>query len=30
TGTYIVRVRSFGETGLGKFKLKVTKLQPVK
>jgi hypothetical protein len=30
TGTYIIRVRSFGETGLGKFKLKVTKLQPVK
>jgi hypothetical protein len=30
TGTYIVRVRSFGETGIGKFKLKVTKLQPVK
>ena len=30
TGTYIVRVRSFGETGVGKFKLKVTKLQPVK
>lgn len=29
TGTYIVRVRSFGETGVGKFKLKVTKLQPV-
>ncbi len=29
-GTYIVRVRSFGETGVGKFKLKVTKLQPVK
>jgi hypothetical protein len=30
TGAYIVRVRSFGETGVGKFKLKVTKLQPVK
>lgn len=30
TGTYIIRVRSFGETGVGKFKLKVTKLQPVK
>ena len=30
TGTYIVRVRSFGETGVGTFKLKVTKLQPVK
>ncbi len=29
-GTYIVRVRSFGETGIGKFKLKVTKLKPVK
>jgi hypothetical protein len=30
TGTYIIRVRSFGETGVGAFKLKVTKLQPVK
>jgi subtilisin-like proprotein convertase family protein len=30
TGTYIIRVRSFGETGVGNFKLKVTKLQPVK
>jgi hypothetical protein len=30
TGTYIVRVRSFGETGGGPFKLKVTRLQPVK
>ncbi|WP_066382902.1 MULTISPECIES: PPC domain-containing protein [unclassified Anabaena] len=30
TGTYIVRVRSFGETGVGPFKLKVTKLQPMK
>lgn len=30
TGIYIVRVRSFGETGVGKFKLKVTKLQPIK
>ena len=30
TGNYIVRVRSFGETGVGPFKLKVTKLQPVK
>jgi hypothetical protein len=30
TGTYIIRVRSFGETGVGPFKLKVTKLQPVK
>ncbi|MBW4646894.1 MAG: PPC domain-containing protein [Goleter apudmare HA4340-LM2] len=29
-GTYIVRVRSFGETGVGNFKLKVTKLQPIK
>ena len=30
TGNYIIRVRSFGETGVGPFKLKVTKLQPVK
>lgn len=30
TGTYIIRVRSFGETGIGAFKLKVTKLQPIK
>lgn len=30
TGNYIVRVRSFGQTGGGLFKLKVTKLQPVK
>ncbi|WP_016952474.1 PPC domain-containing protein [Anabaena sp. PCC 7108] len=30
TGNYIIRVRSFGETGIGQFKLKVTKLQPVK
>jgi hypothetical protein len=30
TGTYVIRVRSFGETGLGDFKMKVTKLQPVK
>ncbi|MCC5636111.1 PPC domain-containing protein [Nostoc sp. CHAB 5844] len=30
TGIYIVRVRSFGETGVGSFKLKVTKLQPIK
>ncbi|MEA5577737.1 PPC domain-containing protein [Anabaena sp. UHCC 0451] len=30
TGNYIVRVRSFGETGVGTFKLNVTKLQPVK
>lgn len=29
-GTYIVRVRSFGETGVGRFKLKVTQLRPVK
>ena len=29
-GIYFVRVHSFGETGVGKFKLKVTKLQPVK
>ncbi|NWF60885.1 MAG: PPC domain-containing protein [Fischerella sp.] len=29
-GPYIVRVRSFGETGVGAFKLKVTRLQPVK
>ncbi|MBD2566357.1 PPC domain-containing protein [Anabaena lutea] len=29
-GNYIIRVRSFGETGVGEFKLKVTKLQPVK
>ncbi|MBW4564379.1 MAG: PPC domain-containing protein [Mojavia pulchra JT2-VF2] len=30
TGIYIIRVRSFGETGVGNFKLKVTKLQPMK
>ncbi|MBD2593832.1 peptidase [Nostoc sp. MBR 210] len=30
TGIYIIRVRSFGETGVGNFKLKVTKLQPIK
>jgi Bacterial pre-peptidase C-terminal domain len=30
TGPYIVRVRSFGETGVGSFKLKVTRLQPAK
>ncbi|MBD2359820.1 MULTISPECIES: PPC domain-containing protein [unclassified Anabaena] len=30
TGTFIIRVRSFGETGVGAFKLKVTKLQPMK
>jgi hypothetical protein len=29
-GTYIIRVRSFGKTGVGTFELKVTKLQPVK
>lgn len=27
-GTYVVRVRAFGETGIGSFKLKVTRLQP--
>ncbi|WP_375497677.1 PPC domain-containing protein [uncultured Nostoc sp.] len=30
TGNYVIRVRSFGETGIGAFKLKVTKLQPIK
>ncbi|MDB9538933.1 PPC domain-containing protein [Anabaenopsis tanganyikae CS-531] len=30
TGKYIIRVRSFGETGVGLFELKVTKLQAVK
>ncbi|MCM0593903.1 MAG: PPC domain-containing protein [Gloeotrichia echinulata IR180] len=30
TGTYIIRIRSFGETGVGNFKLKVTRLQPIK
>jgi Bacterial pre-peptidase C-terminal domain len=30
TGNYVVRVRSFGETGVGAFKLKVTRLQPTK
>ena len=30
TGTYVIRVRSFGETGVGAFKLKMTKLQPIK
>ena len=30
TGSYIVRIRSFGETGVGTFKLKVTRLQPAK
>ncbi|OWY69993.1 pre-peptidase [cyanobacterium TDX16] len=29
TGRYIVRVRAFGETGVGNFRLKVTRLQPV-
>lgn len=29
TGTYIVRVQTFGETGIGTFKLKVTRLRPV-
>jgi hypothetical protein len=29
TGKYIVRVRAFGETGVGNFTLKVTRLQPV-
>ncbi len=28
TGTYVVRVRAFGETGVGSFKLKVTRLRP--
>lgn len=30
TGNYIIRVRSFGETGVGNYKLKVTKLIPTK
>lgn len=30
TGTYIVRVRSFGETGGGTYRLRVTRLKPVK
>jgi hypothetical protein len=30
TGNYVIRVRSFGETGVGAFKLKMTKLQPIK
>ncbi|HYW19692.1 MAG TPA: PPC domain-containing protein [Nodularia sp. (in: cyanobacteria)] len=30
TGNYIIRVMSFGETGVGKFKLNVRKLQEVK
>jgi hypothetical protein len=29
TGKYIVRVRAFGQTGVGTFKLKVTRLRPV-
>jgi Bacterial pre-peptidase C-terminal domain len=29
-GSYIVRVRAFGETGSGNFKLKLTRLRPVK
>ncbi|MBD2579791.1 PPC domain-containing protein [Oscillatoria sp. FACHB-1406] len=29
TGDYIIRVRAFGETGSGKFKLKVTRLRPI-
>jgi hypothetical protein len=29
TGKYIVRVRAFGETGIGNFTLKITRLQPV-
>lgn len=29
TGKYIIRVRAFGETGVGAFKLKVTRLRPV-
>lgn len=28
-GTYIIRVRAFGETGVGLFKLKVTRLRPL-
>jgi hypothetical protein len=30
TGTYVIRVHAFGETGVGQFKLKVTKLLPAK
>ncbi|MBP5976127.1 PPC domain-containing protein [Brasilonema sp. CT11] len=30
TGNYVIRVRSFGETGIGSFRLKVTRLQPAK
>lgn len=29
TGRYIIRVRAFGQTGNGNFKLKVTRLQPI-
>jgi len=29
SGTYIIRVRAFGETSGGQFKLKVTRLRPV-
>ena len=29
TGEYIVRVRAFGETGIGPFDLKVTRLRPI-
>ncbi|NEQ69394.1 MAG: peptidase [Symploca sp. SIO1B1] len=29
TGKYIIRVRAFGETGGGNFKLKVTRLKPI-
>lgn len=29
TGKYIVRIRAFGQTGVGSFKLKLTKLRPV-
>lgn len=28
-GTYIIRVRAFGETGAGPFNLKVTRLRPI-
>lgn len=30
SGKYIIRVRAFGETGSGKFTLKVSRLRPVK
>lgn len=30
TGKYIVRVRAFGATGIGTFKLKLTRLRPVR